>query len=137
MCVAAGVRRRGAAQALTAPLKLQPSLGVAHALAYLRAAGAHRRCSSNIVRWRVPPELRSHTRWTWAGRPDRLRFVAVAVLMAAPGLSTVVALSKKAFDFQHAGHRARSAAYFGHAQAAALALGAEDCLIVALLQVFE
>jgi hypothetical protein len=57
--------------------------------------------------------------------------------MAAPDVSTVVALSNKAFDFQYAGHRARAAEYFRRAQAAARASGAEDCLVIAILQLFE
>jgi hypothetical protein len=54
--------------------------------------------------------------------------------MAALDMSTVVALTNKAFDLKHAGHRARSLEYEERALAAALARGAEDCLVVANLQ---
>jgi hypothetical protein len=56
--------------------------------------------------------------------------------MAALDVSTVVALTNKSFELLHAGHRARSEEYERRALAAAQALGAEDCLIVAKLQHF-
>jgi hypothetical protein len=48
----------------------------------------------------------------------------------------VVTLTNKAFDLEHAGHLARSVEYGGRAIAAAQALGVEDCLIVAKLQLY-
>ena len=54
--------------------------------------------------------------------------------MAAPELLNVVALSTKVVDLALAGHMARSLEYSKRAIAAAQALGAEDCLIVAHLQ---
>jgi hypothetical protein len=57
--------------------------------------------------------------------------------MAAPDVSAVAALTNKACDLKHAGHQARALEYEERALAAALALGAEDCLIVAALQVSQ
>jgi hypothetical protein len=54
--------------------------------------------------------------------------------MATPELSAVVALTNKILELEHAGHRARSSEYTQRALAAAHALGATDCLIVARLQ---
>ena len=53
---------------------------------------------------------------------------------ASPQLSALVALCNKSFDLGHAGHMARALEYQKRALAAAQAMGAEDCLIVAALQ---
>jgi hypothetical protein len=53
--------------------------------------------------------------------------------MAAPDVSTVVALSNKALDLKMVGHTARELEYRQRALVAAQALGAPDCLIVAQL----
>jgi hypothetical protein len=49
-------------------------------------------------------------------------------------VSAVAALYNKSLDLEHNGHTARSDEYLARALAAAQALGAEDCLIVASLQ---
>jgi hypothetical protein len=54
--------------------------------------------------------------------------------MASPDISAVVALCNKSFDLDHVGHCARSHEYSRRALAAAEALGAQDCLIMAYLQ---
>ncbi len=54
--------------------------------------------------------------------------------MAAPDVSAVAVLTNKACDLKHAGHKERALEYEERALAAAQALGAEDCLIVAALR---
>jgi hypothetical protein len=54
-----------------------------------------------------------------------------------PDVCAVAALYNKAIDLTRVGHIARSAEYSARALAAAEALGAEDCLIVAQLQLKE
>jgi hypothetical protein len=55
--------------------------------------------------------------------------------MASPELLNVVALGNKAADLMGPGHVARALDYQGRAVTAAQALGANDCLIVASLQI--
>ena len=55
--------------------------------------------------------------------------------MASPELLNVVALDNKAMELYDLGHVARALDYQGRAVAAAQALGAEDCIIVASLQI--
>lgn len=55
--------------------------------------------------------------------------------MAAPDVSAAVASYNKMYDLAVAGHRARADTYCERALAAAQALGAEDCLVVAKLQI--
>jgi hypothetical protein len=52
-------------------------------------------------------------------------------------VSAVAALFNKSNSLQLSGHEARSDEYLARALAAAQALGAEDCLIVATLQLFQ
>jgi hypothetical protein len=52
-------------------------------------------------------------------------------------VSAVVALFTKASDLQQFGHEARAYEYLARALAAAQALGAADCLIVATLQLYQ
>jgi hypothetical protein len=52
-------------------------------------------------------------------------------------VSAVVALYYKAVDLEQSGHTARSDEYLARALAAAQALGAEDCLVVATLQLYQ